>query len=63
MKSIRVPPEHALEFSSISVDKALNWLRLTNQLIHLQFDNFSSHSPDPGMRGEMVPLQPLFDKF
>jgi hypothetical protein len=49
------PPEHALEFSSISVDEALNWLRLTNQLIHLQFDKFSSHSPAPGMRGEMVP--------
>ena len=61
MKSITRPPEHALEFSQYSVDQAPDWHRLTNQLLRLAIRQLSSHSPNPGMRGEMVPN--LFYKF
>ena len=45
-----------------SVDEALNWHRVTNQLIRLSIRQLSSHSPNTGMRGEMVPYN-LFSQI
>jgi hypothetical protein len=55
-------PRACLGIFQYSVDEALNWRRFTNQLDSSAFQQLSSHSPNPGMRGEMVRL-PLFHKF
>src|ERR1700749_4890956 len=54
MKSITRPPEHALEFSVFrrpSAGLASSHQPTTSSAIR----QLSSHSPNPGMRGEMVP--------
>jgi hypothetical protein len=48
-------PRACLGIFQYSVDQAPDWLRLTNQLLRLAIRQLSSHSPNPGMRGEMVP--------
>jgi hypothetical protein len=48
-------PRACLGIFQYSVDQAPDWHRLTSRLLRLQFDRLSSHSPNPGMRGEMVP--------
>jgi hypothetical protein len=51
---LRVPPSMPWNFQ-YSVDQAPDWHRLTNQLPRLAIRQLSSHSPNQGMRGEMVP--------
>ena len=48
-------PRACLGIFQYSFDQAPDWLRLTNQLPRLAIRQLSSHSPEPGMRGEMVP--------
>ena len=48
-------PRACLGIFQYSVDQAPDWHRLTNQLLRLAIRQLSSHSPTPGMRGEMVP--------
>jgi hypothetical protein len=48
-------PRACLGIFQYSVDQVPNWHRLTNQLLRLAIRQLSSHSPNPRMRGEMVP--------